>query len=351
MCFSTMSWKKGAFFILFVSLFLNGCVLDKGNDIPNVSDINIDLKFQRFEKDLFALDTTSIASSLQNLEQNYPAFSKIFFENILRSKDSRIAPEGHETYISGFISHPAVRHLYDTTMVLFPNMDAFEKDFEKAFQYLKYYFPDQPTPDVTTFLSEYTIGAFIYEDNKLACGLDFFLGESFPYSQYNPQNPNFSGYITRTFNKDHLVAKTLQPLVNDLVGPTRGNRLLDHMIHNGKKLYIMDKLLPHHPDSIIMEVTGPQVEWLEENEREMWAYFLSENLLYSSEWQNIRKLVEYSPHSPGMPPEAPGRTANWVGWQIVKFYMDKVPNQTMADLIALKDAQTLMDKSRYKPKR
>ena len=351
MCFRNMSWKKGVFFTLMVGIMLQSCVLDNSNEIPDVSDISVDVKINRFDQDLFQIDTNNIATELQRIESEYPEFAPIFFENILKSKDSRTAPQCHESYVKGFISHPALQFLSDTIQTIYPDLSDLEKDFQKAFQYFKYYFPDQPVPDVTTFISEYTIGTFIYGENALGCGLDFFLGENYPYATYNPQNPNFSAYLTRSFNKDHLVSKTLQPLVEDFCGNPQGNRMLDMMVHNGKKLYLLDKLLPHHPDSIIMEVTGAQIEWLENNELEMWAYFLKEDLFYSTEWHSIRKFVEYSPHSPGMPPEAPGRTANWVGWQIVKAYMDRIPNASMEDLLAQKDAQKILDVSRYKPKK
>ena len=348
MCFCNMSWKKGIFFIFLVGV-LQSCGLDQSNDIPDISDISIDTKLRRFESDLFAIDTNNMAMALQNLKSQYPEFGTIFFDNILRSSDPRIAPEGEEAFIKGFINHPSLEYLYDTCQVIYPNLDQIEKDFESAFQFYKYYFPDQPVPDVTTFLSEYTIGAFIYGENSLACGLDFFLGENYPYANLNPQNPNFSSYLTRTFNRDHLVAKTLQPLIEDMVGAPRGTRMLDHMVNNGKKLYLLDKLLPHHPDSVVMEVSGEQIEWLKDNELEMWAYFLKENLLYSTEWQNIRKFVEYSPHSPGMPPEAPGRTANWVGWKIVEAFMKNRPETSMDQLLTMTDAQKIMDGSKYKP--
>lgn len=346
-----MSWKKGVFFIFLLGVFSYGCQSDYSNDIPDVSDINIDVKIRRFDQALFSIDTMNMASELQRLRSEYPLFSPIFFDNVLASNDSRVAPNGQEAYIKGFLSHPSVRHLYDTCQVVYPSMEPYKEAFEQAFQFFNYYFPNQAVPDVTTFISEYSFGVFIYGENQLACGLDFFLGENYPYTKYNPQNPNFSAYITRSFNKNHLVAKTIRPLVEDLVGQPRGNRLLDYMIHNGKKLYVMDKLLPYQPDSVIMEVTGVQMEWLENNERDMWAYFLSENLLYSSEWQNIRKLVEYSPNSPGMPPEAPGRTANWMGWQIIKKYMAQNPNETIESLLTINDAQEIMDRSRYKPNR
>lgn len=350
-----MSYKKGLLFFFVTTISLIGCQNDK--QIPDVSDIEVDVQVRRFEQELFRLDTSNMAAGLQQLEAAYPEFSKIYFGQILGSTDSMIAPQGHVEYMKGFIRYPSVQQLYDTTQVIYGDFSTQRQEFEEAFRFLKYYFPEQPTPNVTTFISEYSIAAFIYGNNQLAVGLDLFLGSDYPYLQYNPGNTNFSAYLTRTFNKDHLVAKTLQPLVADLIGPGQGERLLDMMVHNGKELYILDKLLPYTADSVKFEATAEQMAWLDDNELEMWAYFLKEtdaggtNLLYSSDWQNIRKYVEYSPSSPGMPPEAPGRTANWLGWKIVEAYMKEHPEATMQDLIAMQDAQKLLDASRYRPRR
>jgi len=345
-----MSHKKELFYCIALVLMLASC--RQNENIPDVSDIPVEVNIRRFEQDLFSLDTNNLAAGLEQIEAKYPAFSQIYFGEILGSTDERIAPQGHEAYMKGFLSHPPVQKLYDTTQLVFGDMRDLKSDFEQAFQFFKYYFPEQPTPDVTTFISEYSIGSFIYGDsNSLAIGLDFFLGEAYPYQEYNPGNSNFSAYLTRTFNKAHLVSKTLQPLVEEIVGPPAGNRLLDMMVNNGKKLYVLDHLLPYAPDSVLLEITPEQVAWLEGNELEMYAYFLKENLFYSSSYSDIRKYVEYSPNSPGMPPEAPGRTANWLGWQMVKAYMKRYPETTLQQLIALKDAQKLLDESKYKPGR
>lgn len=346
-----MSYKKALFYCIFL-LFLISCGDNK--NIPDVSNIPVEVKIQRFEQDLFSIDTNDVAPGLKQIEAKYPAFSQIYFEELLGSTDERIAPQGQEAYMKGFLTHPSVLHLYDTTQQVFKNIAAIEEEFKQAFQFFNYYFPEEPIPDITTFISEYSVGAFIFGDssnNSLAVGLDFFLGENYPYQQYNPGNSNFSAYLTRTFNKQHLVSKTLQPLIEEIVGYPSGNRLLDLMVNNGKKLYLLDKLLPYAPDSIKLEITDQQSKWLRNNELEMWAYFLKENLFYSSDYNNIRKYIEYSPNSPGMPPEAPGRTANWLGWQIVKAYMKRYPETTMQQLIVLKDAQVLLDQSKYKPNR
>lgn len=330
---------------------LIACQKEEKRVVPDVSDIVVDLEIRRFEKDLFSLNTEIMEAGLTALEKTYPKFSEIYFNQVLPSKKLQFAPEGHVKFMEGFIKHPSVQQLYDTTMALYDNMELLKKDFEQAFRYYKYYFPDRVTPDITTFISEYSVGTFIYDQNSLALGLDFFLGSDFPYGSIDPYNPGFSDYLTRAFDRDHMVAKALRVLIDDLLGEVKGDRLLDKMIHNGKRLYILDHLLPNTPDSVKLEMTQKQVQWLSDNEFEMWAFFLQEDLLYSSKGQDIREYVDYSPRSPGMPAESPGRTGNWVGWQIIKAFMARSPEYTMSDLLTLTDAQEILNKSRYKPRR
>lgn len=337
-----------AIYITICSLCLVACQSDDSLEIPDVDDITVDVELRRFEQDLFSLDTQALDRGLEDLQAAYPLFSELYFQQIVPAKR---APEGFAAFIKGFITFPQVRALYDTTQVLYGDLSSFKKELEQAFQFYKYYFPNRPTPQLTTYISEYAIGAFIYGEDQLAIGLDFFLGADYPYARYNPGNPNFSNYLTRTFNRAHLPMKSLKPLVEDIVGTTKEGRLLDIMIQEGKELYVMDQLLPYTADSVILEMPQRDVQWLEDNELEVWAFLLKEQLFYESDWKKIRKFVEYSPNIPQMHPEAPGRTANWVGWQIIKAYMKNNPNLSMQDLLAERNAQQILDRSRYKPPR
>lgn len=347
-----MSWQK-LLVLFFVLTFFAGCKSDKRDDLPDVSGISpVKLEIRRFEQDLFKLDTNQLATELPALKTKYGEFANIYFDQILGSSSKDVAPQGEVPFVKGFLTHPAVRRLYDTCQVLFPELPGESlKQLEEAFRYYQYYFPKRPVPTLTTFISEYSVGNFVYGNNDLAIGLDFYLGEKYPYLDYNPDNPNFSQYLTRTFNKEHLAVKTLWPLVNDIVGETPAKEtLLDYMLLNGKKLYLLDHLLPFTADTAKMEVSKQQWKWLVENENNIWAYFLQQNLLYNSEWQKIRKFVEYSPNSPGMPAEAPGRTGSWLGWQIIKAYMEQNPNTSLQELLSLTDSQTILKRARYKPK-
>ena len=321
------------------------CSTDKDKKIPDVSKIPMEIKLQRFDKELLSMDTNQAAAGLKMLREKYPTgFMDIFISKILLDEQNpNLAPE---KVLEGFVKFPSIRKLLDTCQIVYGDGADLERDFSSAFKYYKYYFPQKPTPQVVTFISEYGLGAFTYGDSTLAIGLDFFLGENYP--AYDGIFPN---YIRRTLTKPHLVSKAVEAIANDLVGLPSGNRLLDMMIQNGKKLYIKDLLLPNTPDSIKLEYTQQQVKWCEENEKNIWAQFLSQNLLYSAKMDEIRKLVSPSPNAPGMPAEAPGRTANWIGLQIIRAFMQQNPSVSPEQMLAINNAQVILDRSKYKPKR
>ncbi len=338
----TKELSTTSFWLVFVILVLvTSCVPDKGKNIPDVSDIAMEIKIHRFEKDLMNIDTNNVSLGMDALIEKYPVFMKeIYLPKIL--------PALQDTNMMAmFVKSPGIQMLYDTCLIVYGDVSDIENELNQAFRFYKYYFPERSIPEVISLISEYSIGTFTYEQEILGIGWDFYLGADYPF--YNPTF--FPVYIKRTMDKKHLVAKSIEAIATDLVGEAEGDRLMDLMITNGKILYLMDQLLPHTPDSIKLGYTQLQVEWCNANELAMWSHFLSEDLLYSTRRKDIRKLVDHSPNSPGMPVEAPGRTANWVGWQIVKSYMKNHPETTMEELIALKDAQQLLDQARYKPRR
>jgi uncharacterized protein YjaZ len=78
---------------------------------------------------------------------------------------------------------------------------------------------------------------------------------------------------------------------------------------------------------------------------------MNRDVVYETNFKKIAKLITPSPNSPGMPPESPGETGNYIGWQIIKQFMKRNPEVSVAQMIGMKDAQMILDKSKYKPKR
>jgi len=109
--------------------------------------------------------------------------------------------------------------------------------------------------------------------------------------------------------------------------------------------------MPYETDSIKLGYTAKQTAWVDAFELDIWAYFLKEELMYSDDLQAYKSLVSTAPKSAGLTEESPGEVGNWMGWQIVKSYMNRHPETTLPELVALEDMQEILSKSRYKPRR
>lgn len=330
---------------LFV-VFLAACGSnDTSKFIPDVSNIKTDVKIQRFDRDIFALDTNHLDVEIPKIAQKYPEMFPLFVNNIIH--DQTNPKETPEMALSGFLRAPQVRHLYDTCQVLYGNLDWLEKDLSQMFRFYKYYFPQRPVPEVVTMVSEYSTDAFVAGDNLCGIGLDLYLGEN--HAGYNPDF--FPQYIRRQFYKEYMPVRLAKALAQDIIVDARGKRLIDQMLQNGKTLYVTDCLLPYTPDSLKMGYTREQMEGCFFNEAEMWARILDQQLLYSTEEEKWRKMVSPSPNSPIIFNEAPGEVGNWIGLRIIQAYMKRYPNTKMDELLKMNDAQQFLEKAKYKPKR
>ncbi len=338
--------------LFFLMVLFSRCGVDSREPVPDVSGIDLSYNLVRFEQLMGALDTNNLAEEVQKLNTEYTQFYSVFFRNVLPF-DTK-TQEGFLSNFRGYLSDDRIQKLQDTTAIVFQDFDTETlPKLENGMKMMKHYFPEFDAPNIYTFISEYTYQQFLFSDEDrdgVGIGLDMFLGADYPYKQLDPNNPAFSKYLTRTFNKEHLPKKVLEIMVDDKIGKPPGSRLLDQMIHNGKRLYILDRVLPTAHDSILLEYTEEQTSWVRENELSMWAFFFDENLFYESNAMKINKYINPSPSSPGMPDAAPGRTANYIGWKIVEAYMKKTDSK-LSELIAMNDSQKIMDVSRYKPGR
>ena len=339
---------------LFVILWIASCTADKSKNIPDVSDIDANLDIIRTEELIFSGDSTTMEQILTSFNASFPVFSGLYFEQILGFR----AQEGEKINLAEEVlkmkKDRGITFLLDTTAVVFSDFDLIRKDLEQSFQFYHHYFPERNKPAIYTLISEYAHQVFLFSDSNgrdaVGLGLDLFLGD-FNYKQIAPENPSFSAYITRSFNKEHISKKVMEVLIDDMLPVNPGNRLLDHIVQNGKKLYILEKLLPYASDTIIHEYTQDQMDWVNENELNIWVHLLDNDLLYSTKSRDYFKLINPSPSSPGMPPKSPGRAANWMGYKIVKKFMEKNDDFSLQELILIKDAQFLLEDSKYKPPR
>ena len=338
--------KRSLTYCLIIAAFLAGCSSDKGKTITSEEVPRVEVEIIPYHTLLANPNTRNEALKL------HPVISNILFQHIvgLPQGDSVAYKNGIDT----FLAQAPTQNLARLVDSVYADMSPVEEDWAKSMALFKHYFPDRQVPKLFFLQSNLGIANFVFEtddgQDAVAASLDFFLGEAFPYPALAPENPAFSRYNSRTFNPDHLITKSVNAVLDDMVGEVPESNFLNLMIREGKRLYVLEKLCPHLPDSAIFEFSPKSLAWCENNEFEIWNFFLEQELLYENALIKVAKYLNPAPTSQGMPPESPGRTAVFTGYKIVQSYMEQRPGTDIRFLLAQSDAQAILEEARYKPR-
>ena len=344
--------KKASLF-LFLAISVAACKSKK--DIPNVSDIKVNLTVERFDEDFFSIDTIGIEKGLSNLTIKYPDLLPVFLQNIVGVND--------EVGIKTF--YRLYKPVFDSTQKIYKNFDPVKTEIEQAFRYAKYYFPSYKIParlvpvvgpmnslnDMAKMANGDLTPNFIGPD-FIGISLQFYLGKNF--SLYNDEyfiNNVVPLYRSRRFSKEYIVADVMK-LVTDDIFPDKSSTkpLIEQMIEKGKQWWLMDKFLPETADYIKTGYSKEQIEWCKENEGLIWTYIIKNENLHTVDPVTIQNYIGEAPFTQGFSQElSPGNLGPWIGWQIVKKYAGM--NSGMKPEAVMKTLpKQILEEAKYKPK-
>lgn len=318
-------------------------------NVPDVSKIAISVHIDRFDQALDKLDTANVQASLQQLDQKYPTFLPSFIEHIMNFGPYADTSQMVLLQTRMLVGNKDFRLLQDSINAHFQDVKKIEDELAQSFKYIKYYFPNfQPPTKVVTFSSMISNYGAVTVDSTLGIGLDMYLGADFPVYALLPDYP---GYMVRKFSPENIVPNCIQVLGQQLYpGGQPGDKLIIQLVNAGKQQYFTELVLPYTDDSLRLGYTGEQVKWCLDNEQMIWQYFVQQDLLYKSDWQNNMHYMNDGPSTQGMPEGSPGRIGAFVGWRIVQAYMKAHPNVTLQQLMDNKDAMGIFQQSKYRPK-
>lgn len=334
---------------LVISLFLLVATISckNNNKAPDVSDIKVDLTTQRFERDLFALDTATIHSGLDQLLIKYPTFGKNFLTTILNT-DPRWSPDSAAAYINGFIA--AYRHIYDSTQKIFEDFTPYEKQVEKAVRYLKYYFPNYKAPNkIITFIGPLNGFGDILSEDAFIVGLHHHLGKNFSIYQSSYVNETYPEYISSRFEPDYIPVNCMKNIVDDIYPEKFEDKsLVIQMVEKGKRLYMLNMLLPFVDEYKLIGYTEKQLNESYTNEKFIWNLFVQNNFLQTTDNNIIKNYIGESPKTMELGEASPGNIGVFTGWQVVKKYMQKSQKITLLQLMST-DAEIIFQEAKYRP--
>ncbi|MGC8803668.1 MAG: hypothetical protein ACP5PS_07855, partial [Bacteroidales bacterium] len=276
--------------------------------------------------------------------KKYGEFFDLFSYKIIKIGDPD-SPSFSE-YLLAFLTDYNINKVKRVVDSTFANFDTtFGQQIEDMFKHFRYYFPEMRIPVVITYLSGFN-QSMVTTDTILGIALDKYLGGQSPFygmlglPRYIRMRM-YPAFIPADAAKAWLI--TQFPLQDSI-----SHTLLSHIIYEGKLIYGTKKLLPHDADTLIFGLSTRQLEWCKEYEASMWEYLLDKKLLFSSDFQVIKRFIDEAPFTKDFGQKSPGRAVIWIGYHIVEQYMNK-SGASMAELMTENDMNKILRISRYKP--
>lgn len=313
--------------ILWLSIGLGGCKEgDKTEE--HISKVPMDVEIYRFDREF----ANATAKDIPRLKKKYPyLFPEQFSDSVWVNK----------------LSDTIQKELSEEVDKAFGDFEEESDALESLFKHIKYYFPGFTAPRVVTLTSDVRYNdRIILTDTLLLIGLDNYLGADHHFYE------GIQRYIAAGLDKKYLTSDVASAFAKRINLYPRNRTFLSRMVYYGKELYLKDRLLPSISDAQKIGFTKEEMNWANANEEQMWRFFVEGELLYSTDAQLDRKFLDPAPFSKfglELDNESPGRLGRYMGWQIVRAFMENNP----VDLRQLWDipADELLKKSNYKPKK
>ena len=330
---------KKFIYILF-AVFIFSCT---SVDEVDISGVQLSMELKRFEQDLFTIPSDSMVFHVEELNTKYPDFFPVFVDKIISIGISTDPSIGFA--LSHFTSDRDMRQVFKDVSGKYQDFSRYYTQMKDAFKRYKVYFPGKPVPKrIITCITAFNY-AVVSLDSSLVVGLEMFMNKDYEYYDV----VQFPMYKRKVMNENYLVPFVVKGwVVSEFVPEQEAEDLVENMIVEGRYIYVLEKLLPHVPEYLKFGFTGEELKWCEENEARIWAYMIEKQLLFTTDAVKIKNFMGEAPFTTGLPKESPGRIGAWLGYKIVKSFVEKKqvkPHQ----LMEIEDLKAIFNQSGYRP--
>lgn len=338
------SFQIYSFFL--IALLFTCCKNKKSVDVSN---IDLQIKIERFDRDMGSLNSANVSRNAPQLARKYGMFYQDYMSGMLSA--GAATDTAYYQNLRAILSNPDYKALQAAVNEKFKDLSPQEQELTDAFKHVRYYFPKQPVPRVISFFSGFAVQVPVGND-YIGIGLDMFLGADSKF--YPALRQSIPQYISRRFTPANITPRVMESFLREDMFPEPDDlkTFLDRMVYNGKIMYLMNAVMPKVPDSVIIGYTEAQQKWCEKYEADVWGFFLQENLLYETDYMKVQKYLSEAPFTPGIGNgnESAPKLGIYAGWQIVKRYMEENPEVTPLQLMEDRNYQEILNRSHYKPK-
>jgi len=294
----------------------------------DIAKIDVNVQVERFDK-LFA---ESSPNDLPKLKSAYPfMFSKQYADSIWIAR----------------MNDTLQQQMFSEIEKKYADMTEINQEIAGLFQHLKYFNPTFKTPRVITLINDVEYRSKIIVTDSIALiAIDNYLGSDHEF--YG----SIQMYLRANFEASQIVSDLATEYAKKQIYQSSRKSLIDEMVYLGKILYYKDIMIPFKTDEEKIGYTKEQLSWALENESNIWEFFVERELLFETDPKLAGRFINPGPFTKfnlELDAESPGRLGQYIGWQIVRAYMEN-NDSDFKDMLQM-DATELFNKSKFKPRK
>lgn len=323
-------------FVLFVS-----CTKSDGYkkklDVPYKNCEPHELAVVEYNKALFDIDTANFVEGVSEIMPRFPELlgDNIEFLDILGLKS--------------FVTDTFIMKINALTEMTFPDISVVSEKVQGVYQHLNYYYPNITMPVTYSYVSgiNYENGPVMIGSECVMLSLDYYLSnKDLVYDKVGMPR-----YLSRCCQPASLTKDLAEDIYDSYFNKgVQSKNVLMEMIAQGKRYYFIEAMDPSLPDSIILGYSSCQMEWAQDNEGQIWATIVGNNMLYANGFEQYRVLFGDGPFTAAFSENAPARLGDFIGLQIVRSFMSK-NDESLQNLMEITDCQDVFQRSQYKPRK
>lgn len=290
-----------------------------------------------YNKALFAIDTADFEAGIRAIR---PQFQALLGDTL----------ESYEmVYLKEFVTDTFIMRINELVEESFPDSDVVSDKVKGVYQHFKYYYPEMTMPPTFTYVSgiNFDNGPVMISPEAVMISLDFYLSnKDLVYDKVGMPR-----YVSRRCQPASLTKDLAEAMYYSYVFmDVKAKNVLKEMIDRGKKYYFIEAMDPTLNDSVLLGYSSQQMEWAQDNEGQIWATIVGNNMLYANGFEQYRVLFNDGPFTAAFSENAPARLGDFVGLQIVRAFMSN-NDESLQSLMQMTDYQDILQRSQYKPRK
>lgn len=319
---------RRSIFVVAVAIFtLTAC--NRNPLDVDITGTDISVGFVQLDSLLYQTDSSQLAAVHQRMQTQIPELYDYQIGYCMRI--GKVADSAFVNSILTYRKDEMIQQLEGELAKKFARLDDQKTELTTGFKYLKTQVPSALLPKYIVFQNTLFTSSAFSTEAELGIGLERYLGADSKTVKMLPADP-FYEWIKEGFDEQFMARDAMASWVMTHLVPEEDGNLAQQIIRYGKILYLTQAAFPDQKPAVILRYSEEDFKWAEDNEYAFWKYLVDQQMLFKTDERNAANFLSEGPFTPGLPEKGPDRLGQYLGWRMVKNYMEN-SNTTFEELL------------------